>query len=155
MKSINRKQKTKTIFMIIKSIDSYTKIFLWSEGHKVYHYQIGLPQIIYIFVFSMGLLFWVYSWGMQKKIKKIKKTLNIKFTTVQGTAFFSLFLFKYNLYKRSPVRIILKPSQPVKIANSTRCSQRVTHPSTNQAQRCLTSVIRREPVFQTSYGRLW
>ena len=37
--------------------------------------------------------------------------------------------------------------------NSTRCSQAVTHPSTNRAQRCLTSVIGREPVFSTWYGR--
>ena len=37
--------------------------------------------------------------------------------------------------------------------NSTRCSQAVTHPSTNRAQRCLTSVIRRELVFSTWYGR--
>ena len=32
---------------------------------------------------------------------------------------------------------------------STWYSQAVTHPSTNQARRCLTSVIRREPVFST------
>ena len=37
--------------------------------------------------------------------------------------------------------------------NSTRCSQAVTHPSTNRAQRCLTSVIGRELVFSTWYGR--
>ena len=37
--------------------------------------------------------------------------------------------------------------------NSTWCSQAVTHPSTNQAQRCLTSVIGRELVFSTWYGR--
>ena len=29
----------------------------------------------------------------------------------------------------------------------------VTHPSTNRARRCLTSVIGREPVFSTWYGR--
>ena len=39
------------------------------------------------------------------------------------------------------------------VANNTRCSQAVTHPSTNRARRCLTSVIRREPVFSTWYGR--
>ena len=37
--------------------------------------------------------------------------------------------------------------------NSTQCSQAVTHPSTNRAQRCLTSVIGRELVFSTWYGR--
>ena len=31
-------------------------------------------------------------------------------------------------------------------ANSTQCSQAVTHPSTNRAQHCLTSVIGRELV---------
>ena len=37
--------------------------------------------------------------------------------------------------------------------NSTRCSQAVTHPSTNRARRYLTSVIGREPVLSTWYGR--
>ena len=40
-----------------------------------------------------------------------------------------------------------------KEAYNTCCSQAVTHPSTGQAQRCLTSVIGREPVFSTWYGR--
>ena len=38
-------------------------------------------------------------------------------------------------------------------ANSTQCSQAVTHPSTNSAQCCLTSVIGRELVYSTWYGR--
>ena len=38
-------------------------------------------------------------------------------------------------------------------AYSTRCSQAVTHPSTNRARRCLTSVIGRELVCSTWYGR--
>ena len=36
-----------------------------------------------------------------------------------------------------------------KDANSTLYSQAVTHPSTNEAQRCLTSVIGRELVHST------
>ena len=36
---------------------------------------------------------------------------------------------------------------------NTWCSQAVSHPSTNQAPRCLTSVIGREPVHSTWYGR--
>lgn len=36
---------------------------------------------------------------------------------------------------------------------NTRYSQAVTHPSTNRARRCLTSVIRRELVCSTWYGR--
>ena len=40
-----------------------------------------------------------------------------------------------------------------KYAYGTRYSQAVTHPSTNRARRCLTSVIGREPVFSTWYGR--
>ena len=38
-------------------------------------------------------------------------------------------------------------------AYSTKYSQAVTHPSTNLAQCCLTSVIRRELVCSTWYGR--
>ena len=38
-------------------------------------------------------------------------------------------------------------------ANSTQCSQAVTHPSTDLAQCCLTSVIGRELVYSTWYGR--
>ena len=37
-------------------------------------------------------------------------------------------------------------------AYGTRCSQAVTHPSTDRARRCLTSVFGREPVFSTWYG---
>ena len=37
---------------------------------------------------------------------------------------------------------------------STAYSQAVTHPSTNAAQCCLTSVIGRELVFSTWYGRI-
>ena len=44
----------------------------------------------------------------------------------------------------------LKPMQSYKL---NRYSQAVTHPSTNMAQCCLTSVIRRELVFSTWYGR--
>ena len=40
-----------------------------------------------------------------------------------------------------------------KKAYGTRYSQAVTHPSTNRARRCLTSVIRRERVLSTWYGR--
>ena len=40
-----------------------------------------------------------------------------------------------------------------KKACNTRYSQPVTHASTDRAQRCLTSVIGREPVFPTWYGR--
>ena len=41
----------------------------------------------------------------------------------------------------------------MKKAYDTRYSQAVTHLSTNRALRCLTSVIGREPVFSTWYGR--
>ena len=52
--------------------------------------------------------------------------------------------------------IIAPPPPPPprqKKVYSTRYSQAVTHPSTNRARRCLTSVIGREPVFSTWYGR--
>ena len=38
-------------------------------------------------------------------------------------------------------------------AYGTKCSQAVTHPSTDVARPCLTSVIRREPVYSRWYGR--
>ena len=41
----------------------------------------------------------------------------------------------------------------IKKAYDTAYSQAVTHPSTNAAQSCLTSVIGRELVFSTWYGR--
>ena len=40
-----------------------------------------------------------------------------------------------------------------KEAYNTCCSQAVTHPSTGQARRCLTSVIGRELVYSAWYGR--
>src|SRR5258705_13853541 len=42
--------------------------------------------------------------------------------------------------------------QKEKDAKCTRCSQAVTHPGTDRARRCLTSVIGREPVHSTWYG---
>ena len=38
-------------------------------------------------------------------------------------------------------------------AYNTCCSQAVTHPGTEQARRCLTAVIGREPVLSAWYGR--
>ena len=46
-----------------------------------------------------------------------------------------------------------KKKKKKKKAYNTCCSQAVTHPSTGQARRCLTSVIRREPVYSAWYGR--
>ena len=40
-----------------------------------------------------------------------------------------------------------------KKAYGTGCSQAVPHPNTIPARRCLTSVIRREPVYSSWYGR--
>ena len=44
-------------------------------------------------------------------------------------------------------------SLPNQKDNDTRGSQAVSHPSTNLAQHCLTSVIGRELVFSMWYGR--
>ncbi|ESO86395.1 hypothetical protein LOTGIDRAFT_73590, partial [Lottia gigantea] len=48
---------------------------------------------------------------------------------------------------------VVWPKYQQKGIYSTRCSQAVTHPSTNRARRCLTSVIGRELVLSTWYGR--
>ena len=45
------------------------------------------------------------------------------------------------------------PDKHTMMMMMTSYSQAFTHPSTNEALRCLTSVIRREPVFSTWYGR--
>jgi hypothetical protein len=47
----------------------------------------------------------------------------------------------------SVVAMDFKKKQKVLGGNGTRCSQAVTHPSTDRARRCLTSVIGREPVL--------
>ena len=47
-----------------------------------------------------------------------------------------------------------KAKEIAKDIYSTWCSQAVTHLSTNHARRCLTSVIGRELVFSTWYGRI-
>ena len=54
----------------------------------------------------------------------------------------------FMLYAKSRSTYIVKRK-----AYNTKCSQAVTHPSTNSAQRCLTSVIGRELVHSTWYGR--
>ena len=55
--------------------------------------------------------------------------------------------------KKKKGEIERKEKQKKSKVYSTRYSQAVTHPSTDRARRCLTSVIGREPVFSTWYGR--
>ena len=58
------------------------------------------------------------------------------------------------LKQKYSCRLIEKKHSDMKMnANSTQCSQAVTHPSTNRAQHCLTSVIGRELVCSMWYGR--
>jgi hypothetical protein len=64
-----------------------------------------------------------------------------------------LCMFPDTCTKNKSVRSLLwiskkkKKKQKVLGGNGTRCSQAVTHPSTDRARRCLTSVIGREPVL--------
>ena len=63
---------------------------------------------------------------------------------------------KLSLMSISLPSVILKSVYTNKIyekAYGTRCSQAVPHPSTILARRCLTSVIRRERVCSSWYGR--
>ena len=46
-----------------------------------------------------------------------------------------------------------KKKRKEKDANNTQCSQAVTHPSTNRAQRCLTSVIGQERMAALTRGK--
>ena len=55
-------------------------------------------------------------------------------------------------YRKSLHRLSQEVKRELKAYN-TCCSQAVTHPGTEQARRCLTSVIRREPVHSAWYGR--
>ena len=47
---------------------------------------------------------------------------------------------------------VFEKGKKIRIAYSTEYSQAVTHPSTNSAQCCLTTVIRQELVYSTWYG---
>ena len=51
------------------------------------------------------------------------------------------------------VKANAKEKEKAKEASNTGYSQPVTHASTNPARRSLTSVIGREPVLSTWYGR--
>ena len=55
--------------------------------------------------------------------------------------------------KSSAQRTLKWQTKEAKKANNTRSSQAVSHPSTILAQCCLTSVIGRELVYSTWYGR--
>ena len=68
---------------------------------------------------------------------------------VRNPCIFIMKLWKQNTIKEK-IENSLKKEEERKIkVYSTRYSQAVTHPSTNRARRCLTSVIGREPVFST------
>ena len=55
-------------------------------------------------------------------------------------------------HRRSPIQVLTWLN--VAGHKNEHSPQAVTHPSTNTAQCCLTSVIRRELVFSTWYGRI-
>ena len=64
-----------------------------------------------------------------------------------------LCVFWFESYKQTHMHTKRTKIRKKSFAYSTRCSQAVTHPSTNRARSCLTSVIGRELVFSTWYGR--
>ena len=70
---------------------------------------------------------------------------------------FYAFLFKIaqKMTKKKEWKIFSEFFWKIKVAKAynTRYSQAVTHPSTNRARGCLTSVIGRELVHSTRYGR--
>ena len=62
-----------------------------------------------------------------------------------------LFIEQHFYYKR--IKSVEQGVEGAKHGSNTKHSQMVTHSSTILAQRCLTSVFRREPVLSTWYGR--
>ena len=70
---------------------------------------------------------------------------------------FYAFLFKIaqKMTQKKSEKFLVNFFEKIKVAKAynTRYSQAVTHPSTNRARGCLTSVIGRELVHSTRYGR--
>ena len=58
-----------------------------------------------------------------------------------------------NINKEIQIKMTNRLKSAKAKAYNTRYSQAVSHPSTNRARRCLTSVIGREPVYSAWYGR--
>ena len=82
--------------------------------------------------------------------KKGKNAIKI----MKRTYFCEYMWKRNNKWKNHLIKMIFGTGKKGKReAYCTWYSQAVTHPSTNQARRCLTSVIGREPVFSTWYGR--
>ena len=102
------------------------------------------PELYYFFVFFTS--FWKSFWS-----KKSSKNANIR----EGLQLSNQLNLK--ILKFPAIIIILQVDNWLenqnKNANSTLCSQAVSHPSTNRAQCCLTSVIGRELVHSAWYGR--
>ena len=102
------------------------------------------PELYYFFVFFTS--FWKSFWS-----KKSSKNANIR----EGLQLLNQLNLK--ILKFPAIIIILQVDNWLenqnKNANSTLCSQAVSHPSTNRAQCCLTSVIGRELVHSAWYGR--
>ena len=63
------------------------------------------------------------------------------------------YVYKQSKQKTTIRRLCARVGGGKKEAYNTCCSQAVTHPGTEQARRCLTAVIGREPVFSAWYGR--
>jgi hypothetical protein len=87
-------------------------------------------------------------------LEQIESDLEAKFYKLQ--IFNSKYWTRYRIEDHLIEHVLFKRQQNYfhqKKSRSTWCSQAVSHPSTIQPQRCLTSVVWREPVRCTWYGR--
>ena len=107
--------------------------------------------IHFVCIFIVWRFFWPKILEINRALLKLFMHMKTHFSSISTYRDLSLCNF---FFSATLICIQFFPSNQRKgLAYSTKYSQAVTHPSTNLAQCCLTSVIRRELVCSTRYGR--